>query len=269
MKKIIFFLLLVFVANFHQCFATEIQSNLQFQQSDGKAFNNHYVKQNLYSFNELIYSKQTSFGGSFNVAKINSPNNNVERYALFGPESFHRYKFFSKNNFGLVVQNDFKLPNVYNPEKNMALMPNKNQYDYEIRLIQLYNFKDRLIGNVVRKSTPYFFRTELAYRQRFHNPFNEIKLNLIGNYALSDSFQVLVQDNINWNVQTANHKQNHLNNTYKNFEVAKTANNMLNLSLIYNHSTETAYQLGYTKRLSGNNPFYDSYSVNLGIMKLW
>ena len=101
MKKIIFFLLLIFVANFHQCFATKIQSNLQFQQSDGKAFNNHYVKYNLYSFNELIYSKQTSFGSSFNIAKVNSANND-SRYAVFGPEIFHRYKFFQKDNLGLL-----------------------------------------------------------------------------------------------------------------------------------------------------------------------
>lgn len=268
MKKLIIYFFLTIIAVANSCLALEVQSHLQLQKSDGIAFNSHYVKHNLYSFNELIYSKQTSFGSSFNIAKINSINNG-ERYALFSPEVFHRYKFFSNNNFGLILQNSIKLPNVYNPQKNMALTANKNQYDYEIRLIQLYNFKDRLIGNIVKKSTPYFLRTELAYRERFHNPFNEIRLNLIGNYALNDYFQILAQNNITWNIQTANHKQNHLNNTYKNFEASKTANNMLNLSLIYNYSNNTAYQLGYTKRLSGNNLFYDKYSINLGIMKIW
>jgi len=97
MKKLTIYLFLATVFIFSNCFALEVQSNLQLQKSDGEAFSNHYVKHNLYSFNEFIYSKQTSFGSSFNIAKINSINNG-ERYALFSPELFHRYKFLAPIN---------------------------------------------------------------------------------------------------------------------------------------------------------------------------
>lgn len=228
----------------------------------GEAFGSSYTKQNYYSFLEYGISKKTSVGGSLNSARIDSTyNDGTTQYALFGPEVFHRYKFFAHNKHGAIIQNTIKIPNTYSVNKHLGLMP--KQWDYEIRILGLYNFKERLVSSVVHDSTPHFARYELAYRKRFNNPFDEIRFAFWGGLDIGHNFEILVQDNITWNInsQTANP----LNNTYSNFDITKDANNIATFSLLYHVSHKTTLQAGYVQRLHGNNPFYDYRGIVIGL----
>ena len=242
--------------------AREFQLINQVSNFDGSAFNSDYTKQNYYSFAEYGISKKTSVGGYFNAAKINSDyQNGTTQYALFGPEIFHRHKFFAKEKHGFVLQNSIKLPNSYSENKYLGLMP--KQWDYEIRILGLYNFKERLVSSVVHDSTPYFIRYELAYRKRFNNPFDEVRFAFWGGFDIGHNFEVLIQDNITWNIQSQ--VTNALNNTYSNLDISKDANNVATFSLLYHLNNYTALQVGYVQRLHGNNPFYDHRGITIGI----
>jgi len=267
-KKIVIALLFFFTIT-EISFAKELQTINQASFSSGIAFDNKYKKQNLYSFGEYVNSNKTSLGYNFNLAKINSQWHNTDRYALFSPELFGRYKFYNQGKSSLILHNAIKMPNIYNEQKKLGLMPNKKQYDYEIRLIQLYNFHDKLVGNIVKNLSPYFFRTELAYRKKFNNPFDEINFVAIGDYKVNDKIQIMLQDNIIYNIQRNNTKHNNLFNTYGNFQINKQANNFATASIIYNYNQENALQLAYKKRIAGNNPFYDKYSIIFGIWQLF
>jgi len=244
-------------------FYPQLQQMALFSLNEGTAFGKKYNKKNLFSFNEHIIDKKNSLGLVFNLAKIDSEYHNLSRFALFSPELFYRHKFWSYKKFGLILHNAIKFPNIYNEEKHLGLMPKNDQFDYEIRLIQLYNFNDRLVGNVVHGLSDYFFRSEIAYRNRINNPFNEIRFASWLGYKLSPKIHLLAQDNIFWNIDNYNH--NHLNNSFKNFQIDKQANNIASLSLLYNLNDENSMQLGYSRRVMGNNPFYDNSSVIIGI----
>lgn len=258
MKKLV-------IASFLACFsatAGELQMINQVSTLDGAAFGSNYAKKNYYSYLEYALSKKASVGGSVNVAAIDSQySGGTKQYALFGPEAFHRYKFFARGKHGFVVQNAVKMPNIYNENKNLALMP--KQWDYEIRVLGLYNFKERLVSSIVHDSTPYFFRYELGYRKRFNNPFDEIRLAFVGGFDIGHNLSILVQDNINWNINSTGTSV--LNSTYSNFDITKYANNIATLSLVYHLNRKVALQAGYLQRTGGNNPFYDSRGITFGV----
>jgi len=232
--------------------------------SEGSAFGSENTKQNLYSFIEYGYSKKTSFGGILNASRTDSVyNGGTTQYAIIGPELFHRYKFFAKGKNGIVLHNSVKLPGNYDENRNLGLMP--KQWDYEVRLMFLHNFHERLVSSIVHNSTPYFVRTELAYRQRFNNPFNEVRFAFWGNFDIGEKYAILIQDNTTWNIANDGYTSNSLNNTYQNFDITKDANNLVTTSIIYHYNKHMAFQVGYVKRISGNNPFYDRQGVVVGI----
>ncbi len=261
MIKLLF--LFITIPSIAFCQTRDVQFINQFSSLTGQAFKSDYSRQNYYSFVEYVISKKTSVGGLLNASKINSDyKNGTTQYALFGPEVFHRYKFFAKGKHGGIVHNAIKMPNFYNENKHLGLMP--KQYDYELRFIGLYNFKERLVSSIVHDSTPYFIRYELAYRKRFHTPFDEVRFAFWGGFDIGHNLEVLIQDNITWNIQTKG--SNALNNTYRNFDITKDANNIATLSLFYHLSKHTALQFGYAQRIHGNNPFYDNRGI---IFSIW
>jgi hypothetical protein len=260
MKKILLLLAVIPSISFAQVgdfYFINQASNL-----NGEAFNSKYTKQNYYSFIEYGISKKTSVGGLFNLARINSEyKSGTTQYALFGPEVFHRYKFFASGKHGFILQNSLKFPNVYKENNNLGLIP--KQYDYEIRILGLYNFKERLVASIVHNSTPYFVLYELAYRRHFNIPFDEIRFGFSGAFDIGYNLEILLQDNINWNIQTQG--TNPLNNTYSNFDISKDATNIARFSLLYHLNKRTALQAGYVIRLGGNNPFYDNKGIVMGV----
>ena len=260
MKRFLFLFILISSTALAQ--VGDFQFINQASSLNGEAFGFNYTKQNYYSFVEYGISKKTSIGGFLNVAKIDSDyNNKIRQYALFGPEVFHRYKFYTGKKHGFIIHNALKFPNVYNENKYLGLMP--KQYDYEIRLLGLYNFKERLVSSIVHDSTPYFVRYEFAYRKRFNNPFDEVRFALWTGFDIGYNLEILIQDNINWNFQTKG--TNTLNNTYSNFDISKDENNIATLSLLYHLNKHTALQAGYVQRLHGNNPFYDYRGIMFGV----
>ncbi len=258
MKQIVLFSLLFSST----VYAGELQMIHQLSNMNGTAFGSNYTKQNYYSYLELGLSKKSSIGGSVNSASIDSAYNGVtKQYAIFGPEVFHRYKFFAHGKHGFVLQNGVKFPNAYDENKHLGLMP--KQWDYEIRVLGLYNFKERLVSSIVHDSTPYFARYELAYRKRFNNPFDEVRFAFVGGFDVGYNLKILVQDNINWNINSTGTSV--LNSTYSNFDITKDANNIVTISLFYHINNKVALQAGYAQRLSGNNPFYDKHGITIGV----
>ena len=232
--------------------------------TDGSAFGSANVRENYYSFMEYGYSKKISFGGFLNGVRTDSMyNNGTVRYSIVGPELFYRYKFFAKGRNGMVLHNAIKFPGFYDENKNLGLMP--RQWDYEVRLLLLHNFKERLVNSIVHSTTPYFIRSEIAYRQRFNNPFNEVRFVFLGGFNFTNKFGVLIQDNISWNIMNDGYANNPLNNTYDNFNITKDANNLLTTSLIYHCNKHMALQFGYIRRIHGNNPFYDNGGIVIGV----
>jgi hypothetical protein len=144
-------------------FAADIQTITTLNRMDGNAFGHSFNKLSLNSFLEYGYSKKTSFGSTFQLLDINSEYQNRNKgYALTNPEVFTRYKLYAGKKTSIVIQNSFKLGGLYNENKNLALMP--RQYDYEFRILVPYNFKERLVNQVVHKASSHFIRPELAYR---------------------------------------------------------------------------------------------------------
>jgi hypothetical protein len=126
--------------------------------------------------------------------------------------------------------------------------------DYEVRLLLLHNFKEGLVASVVHHSAPYFVRSEIAYRQRFNNTFNEVRFVFLGGFNFTNKFGVLIQDNISWNVKNIS-----------DFEIEKDANNMLTVSGLYRYNNKIAFQIGIIKIIHGNAPIYDNNGVVIGI----
>ncbi len=257
MIKILYFLF--FVSNIAYAQVGDLQTINTVSFNEGRAFGNDYQKYTYNLFTEYGLSKKHSIGGSAALVNVN-PAQGRGGYALNNAEIFHRYKLGAIGRNGLVIHNSVKLPGFYREDKNIAFMP--RQYDYEFRLIGLHNFKERLISSVVHSSTPYFLRVELAYRNRWNNPFNEVRFAFWGGVDLGHGFSLLLQDNITWNIQK---NPSLRNNTYQNFNLSKDANNIATCSVLFHYSKHTAFQLGYSRRIDGNNPFYDRQSFIFGL----
>lgn len=254
-------LLLLEVKAFSQ--SGSMQTITQFGNFNGTAFGNDYTRQNLYSFGEYGISKTVSMGWNTNLARIDSTyKSGTIQYAVFGPEFYYRHKVLSKNQYGLVIHNAVKLPSFYDTNKHLGLMP--KQWDYELRLIALDNFKERLIGTVIHNSTPYFLRGEIAYRKRFSNPFDEARFTFWGGFDIHHNLSILVQNNATWNIQS-NSGTNPLNNTYSHFSITRDAINITTISAIYRISNGMALQFGCVRKIHGNNLFYDSKGIIIGL----
>ncbi len=249
------------------CSQASLAGNLQTINSlaltDGNAFGNPNQKEAFNNFTEYPLSKKASVGGTMQLTHINSDyHNNTQRYALNSTEIFHRYKILSFDKLGVTMQNTYKFSGVFNDNKNLALQP--AQDDYELRFLFAHNMPDRLVNTVVHGGTPYFARAEIAYRQRFSNPFNEIRFAFWGGVNLSSKFMLLAQDNIAWNVQSKATSAS-TNSPYTNIQPSKSANNIATLSLIYRCDKDMAIQFGYIDRIAGNAPFYDGRGVIIGL----
>ncbi len=108
MKRLL--LLLIFVSSNVLAKVGDFQFINQASNLNGEAFGFDYTKQNYYSLVEYGISKKTSIGGFLNVAKIDSNYNNTAQYALFGPEVFYRYKFYTGTKHGFTIHNSIKFP---------------------------------------------------------------------------------------------------------------------------------------------------------------
>ncbi len=242
-------------------FASDIQTITTLSRMDGNAFGHSFSKLSLNSFLEYGYSKKTSFGSTFQLLDINSEYQNRNKgYALTNPELFTRYKLYAGKKTSIIMQNSFKFGGLYNENNNLALMP--RQYDYEFRILVPYNFKNRLVNQIVHRASSHFIRVELAYRQRFENPFNEVRFALLASHVINDKLSILFQDNINWQIQS---KPLAKSNTYDNFKITNVANDILSLSALYSYNPRTALQLGFAKRIAGNAPFYDARGIFVGL----
>jgi hypothetical protein len=268
MKKFlfaVFFLSLFAIDSFaeEKDFSQNLQMFNTLSYLEGKAFKSKTQKEVLNNFIEYPLSKKHAIGSNIFASRIESDHNgSTTAYALNSAEIFHRYKFFSYKKLGIQVHNSYTFRGPYNENKYLALMP--RQQDYELRFLFALNMQDRLINTVIQNS-PYFARFEIAYRARFENPFDEIRYNLWAGFKINEDFGFLLNNNITWNVANKATKTNNSNVNLADFRASKDANNMATFSLMYHQNKNLAWQFGYTRRLHGNNPFYDYQGVLAGL----
>jgi len=139
------------------------------------------------------------------------------------------------------------------------------QDDYELRFLFAYNMPDRLVNTVIKNNTLYFARAEIAYRRKFSNPFDQMRFAFLGGIKINQNFSLLLQDNIDWNVKSKSSEYYNSYSNFSNFEPSTNALNIATASLLYRTSKDTALQFSYSYRLSGNNPFYDSRGITIGL----
>jgi hypothetical protein len=261
MKGVILFIIAIILSGNALAKISDIQTINSFSLTEGKAFGYKNQKETFNNFTEIPLSNKASIGGTFQGSHIDSNyHGSTKDYAINSVEIFSRYKIFSHEKLGITMHNAFKFPGIYNENKYLAQMP--KQSDYEFRLLFAHNMKDRLVNTVLRPKTPYFLRGEIAYRRRFNNPFDEIRFALWAGININQKFALLLQDNINWNLES---RATALNNTYSNLQLSKDANNIATLSLIYRFEKDMALQVGYIRRVGGNNPFYEHSGVIIGL----
>lgn len=259
MKNFLYLICILFLNS--EAFAKpNIQTINSLSFTKGKAFGYDNSKETFNNFTEVLLSKKASVGGIFQASRIDSNYHNSKAFAINSVEVFSRYKIFSYDKIGITMHNDFKFPGVYREDKYLAQMP--KQSDYEFRLLFAHNMKDRLVNTVVGRATPYFSRFEVAYRRRFSNPFDEVRFAFWGGVNLNSKFAILLQDNINWTVRS---KPTSEDISRSNMQFSRQSNNMGTASLIYRFEKDMALQVGYIKRLRGNNPFYDRSGVIFGL----
>lgn len=251
---------------FAQNSLADFQTVTTYSNLEGRAFGNQTNKHILNSFSEYPLSKKTAIGEISQISHTKSTyNGGTSAYALDSLELFHRYKFYSAKYVGIVVHNSYKFGGIYNENKNLALMP--NQPDYELRLLFAHNMPDRLVNTVVNNETPYFARAEIAYRRRFSNPFDEYRFTLWAGLRINNNFSFLLQDNITWNVNAKATALDNSRTNLANFQYSKNANHLSTFSLLYHYDHNTALQLGYLRRLSGNAPFYNYDGILVALWK--
>ena len=245
----------------------EVQSVTSLSSLEGVTPETKYRREVFNSLVEYPLSKSQSVGTLLQASHGNFKRadeiNSTQAYALNSAEIFHRYRFFSYKKFGLTLHNSYKFPGIYNENEKIGLPP--KQSDYEMRLFVGYNFQDRTTNQIIRGTNPYFIRTEIAYRRRFSNPFDEVRFGLLAGLKLNSKFVLLLQDNVIWNVAA---KADDANNSYKNvanFRYNKNANNIATMSLVYRCNEQIALQAGYLRRVDGNEKFYDSQGVIFGL----
>jgi len=232
--------------------------------SQGRAFGYKNKKTIISNFSEIPITINNSIGlnilASENDAKGDGKS---KQYALNSGEIFHRYRFFSNKFLGLTIQNSYKPLMIYHEDRHLALMP--KQQDYELRFLITHNMSDRMVNNILQNKNNYFLRYEIAYRRKFSNPFDELRNKLWLGLKITEKFSFLGQYDLIFNV---NAKANNHNNSYKNinnFQFSKHANSLINLGLVYRLQNDLALQISYSKRLSGNNLFFDNHQYGLSL----
>jgi hypothetical protein len=264
--RLFIFLLLPFLLLSCAADANDLQMINSLSEADGQAFGKKTQREVFNQFLEYPLSKKSSIGAITQASHIESSHNDkTTAYAINSVEFFNRYKLLSAGKFGLTMHNSYK-PKVlsgYNENKYLALMP--KQDDYEMRLLLAFNMPDRLVNTVVQNKTPYFARTEIAYRRKFSNPFDQIRFAFWGGVKIDSKFSLLFQDNIDWNVRSKSTRTDNSYSNLSNFSASKDANNVTTTSILYHSSPNLAWQLGYVYRLSGNNPFYDNKALIAGL----
>lgn len=267
LRKIKLILILFLLTDIKNLNAKEIESgNIQMinsiSNSKGQAFGFKNKKTTINNFIELPLTINNSIGSNILASEVDAKGDNKSKqYALNSGEFFHRYRFFTNKFLGLTIQNSYKPLMIYHEDRNLALMP--KQQDYEVRFLATHNMTDRLVNNVLQNKNPYFLRLEIAYRRKFSNPFDEIRNKIYLGLKLNSKFSILTQYDLIFNV---NSKANYHNNSYKNinnFQFSKHANSIINLGLIFRLQNDLAIQISYSKRLSGNNLFFDDHQYSL------
>ena len=243
-----------------------IQSLTTLSSTTGSAFGEENHKQIINNFTEIPISKLNSTGLNTQFTTIDSTyKNNTKSYSFNGLEFFHRYRFASNKFASFTVHNSYRFHGIYNENKYLSQMPKQN--DYELKLLIAHNMTDRLINHLIKSNNRYFARLELAYRHKFNNPFDEIRERFFLGLNLNQKFSLLLQHDLIWAVSA---KESSTRNSFKhlqNFDFSKDFNHIISPSLIYRINNNSALQIGYFKRISGNDKQYDSRGFNLGYLK--
>lgn len=242
-----------------------IQSQTTLNLTKGHAFGERTQRQIFNNFSEIPLSKNSSIGENIQFSHVNSTyKNNTQAYSFNGLELFYRYRFLATKYASFTLHNAYRFHGIYNENKYLALMPKQN--DYELRLLVAHNMTDRLINNILRSSNPYFARFEIAYRKKFHNPFDEIRQRLIMGLNLNKKFSILIQQDL---IYALTRNISNTRNSFRqlqNFDFAKDFHHIISPSLIYKYNDQMAWQFGFFYRISGNDGQYDSKGLTLGIL---
>lgn len=188
-----------------------------------------------------------SFGLDFDISRFSyMQNTDTQRnFALSGVNFFHRRKLASWGIHGISAQYSIQTPNF----RDQNISTNSNNWEYETRVLYMHNLKSGRTGGIIKRSVPYFFRAELAYRTTFRDFDADImRYRLLAALQILPKSYFFLEHKIDWHFQNGRNILDH------NIE----------FSIMQSVTDKTSMQVGAYKRLNGSDQDYDSYGLIFG-----
>ena len=191
---------------------------------------------------------KNGIGLGFELTRFNysQPTNSQRNFAVGGVVFRHRYKFIEAGKNTLSAQYLLQTPNL----QPQNIGTNSNKWEYEGRVLFIHNINNGRTGTIIRRSSPYFFRGELAYRTKFHNAnSNLMRYRLLGAVNILPKGYFFFEHKVDWSLHN----------------IQNISQQTVEVSLMHSLSKKTSLQIGFYKRLGGSDQDYDSHGVLIGL----